>query len=139
MTLVWWTDECMGKRFPQALREDGLEVRTHFETYQGQRGIPDEEWLPDIARREWVIITQDTAIRRRRDQSELLTKFRARYVSVSSMTFEQQIDRFRRARGRLESLLEMRDRPAIFAIHLSDVKELRDGDWHRVKLREPRP
>ena len=56
-------DECLGARdVAEALRSVGATVEIlldHFDT-----GTPDEEWLPVIGQREWVLLTKDKLIRK---------------------------------------------------------------------------
>jgi len=45
-----------------ALREAGESVRVHDDHFA--QDAPDEEWLPEVARRGWIAVTKDNAIRR---------------------------------------------------------------------------
>lgn len=45
-----------------ALREAGARVEVHLDHFQGS--TPDTEWLPEVGRRGWILITKDQNIRR---------------------------------------------------------------------------
>jgi hypothetical protein len=44
------------------LRAAGAEVEVHLDHFPGD--MPDVEWIPEVARRGWVLITKDQNIRR---------------------------------------------------------------------------
>jgi hypothetical protein len=45
-----------------ALRAAGARVEVHIEQFE--QNAPDTEWIPEVGRREWVLITKDQNIRR---------------------------------------------------------------------------
>ena len=55
---------------PQALRDAGAQVEVHDDHFVP--GALDEEWLPEIGRRGWVLITKDREIRYRATEREAL-------------------------------------------------------------------
>jgi hypothetical protein len=62
--VVWYLDENVcGRKLTDALRSAGAVVERatdHFE-----RGTADGQWIPEVTRRGWVILTTDHAIRYR--------------------------------------------------------------------------
>ena len=44
------------------LRAAGATVEAHLDHFNGD--APDTEWIPEVARRDWVLITKDQHIRR---------------------------------------------------------------------------
>ncbi len=61
MSRVFFTDRDLGKQFPARLREAGLQVERHADHFLPS--TPDEEWLPEVGRRGWVVLTHDERIR----------------------------------------------------------------------------
>ena len=63
--LVLFLDECLGSTdVPDALRSRGIRVellRDHFDL-----ATRDTDWLAEVGRRGWVVLTKDQRIRRRR-------------------------------------------------------------------------
>jgi predicted nuclease of predicted toxin-antitoxin system len=45
---------------------------------------PDEEWIPEVAARGWVILTKDKNIRRRAGEREALVTSQARIITLTS-------------------------------------------------------
>ncbi|HEX5727673.1 MAG TPA: hypothetical protein VFX98_19535 [Longimicrobiaceae bacterium] len=50
-----------GKIFPGILQEAGIVVRLHDDYFSNQ--APDEEWLPEVARAGWIVLSSDKGIR----------------------------------------------------------------------------
>ena len=59
--LVFFTDRDLGRQFPAALRQAGLQIEQHDDHF-GPETL-DEEWIGEIGRRGWVAITRDARIR----------------------------------------------------------------------------
>ncbi len=62
-SLTFFLDHQIG-RYDVAglLRDTGAHVEVHLDHFPGDK--PDGEWIPDVARRDWVLITKDQNIRR---------------------------------------------------------------------------
>jgi PIN like domain len=57
----FFTDRDLGAEvFPRILREAGLTVHRHVDHFRPD--APDEEWLPEAARRGWIVLSSDKAI-----------------------------------------------------------------------------
>lgn len=54
----FFTDRNLGRRFPEVLREAGLEVTAHDDLFSPT--TEDVTWIPDVARRGLVAVTQDS-------------------------------------------------------------------------------
>ena len=62
-SLTFFLDHQIGRyQVAGALRAAGARVEVHLDHFAGD--VPDIEWIPEIARREWVLITKDQNIRR---------------------------------------------------------------------------
>lgn len=62
--VVFFVDVCLGtNEVPDALRAAGYRVEslaTHFAA-----DTPDEEWLREVGKKGWVVLTKDRRIQRR--------------------------------------------------------------------------
>ena len=57
-------DRSLGRHaIPDALRMQGVEVHVHDDDFP--QDARDEEWLPEVGRRGWAVITKDAKIRYR--------------------------------------------------------------------------
>ena len=68
---VLFLDECLGSSdVPVALRAKGIRVELlhdHFDL-----ATPDTTWLAEVGKRNWVVLTKDQRIRRRRVEIDAL-------------------------------------------------------------------
>jgi hypothetical protein len=62
-SLTFFLDYQIGRFIvAQALRDAGAKVEVHLDHFE--EATPDPEWIPEIGRRDWVLITKDKNIRR---------------------------------------------------------------------------
>lgn len=62
-SLTFYLDHQIGRYVvAEALRAAGAKVEVHLDHFSGD--APDTEWLPEVGRRGWVLITKDQNIRR---------------------------------------------------------------------------
>jgi hypothetical protein len=52
----------LGRRIPDALRAAGYQVERHDDHFDTR--TPDEDWLPEVARRGWIALSHNKQIRR---------------------------------------------------------------------------
>jgi len=61
--LTFFLDHQIGKYVVAGkLRAAGATVEVHLDHFEGD--APDTKWIPEIARRDWILITKDQHIRR---------------------------------------------------------------------------
>lgn len=65
-----------GRVVPSALRLAGVEVEIHNDHFA--QDSKDEEWLSEVGRRGWVVLTKDQRIRYRPTELNALMKARVR-------------------------------------------------------------
>ncbi len=62
-SLTFFLDHQIGRyQVAAILRASGAKVEVHLDHFAGD--APDIEWIPEVARRNWVLITKDQHIRR---------------------------------------------------------------------------
>lgn len=62
-SLTFFLDYQIGRYVvADALRAAGAHVETHIDHFA--QSAPDVEWIPEVGRRDWVLITKDRNIRR---------------------------------------------------------------------------
>jgi hypothetical protein len=62
-SLTFFLDHQIGRyQVAEALRAAGARVEVHLDYFRGD--MPDTEWIPEVSRRGWVLITKDQNIRR---------------------------------------------------------------------------
>lgn len=80
---VFFVDRSLGKqKVAGALRGAGAEVHVHDEHFPTD--APDEEWLAEVGRRGWIVLTKDRRIRYRSPALRALRRARARAFVLTS-------------------------------------------------------
>ena len=74
---VFFVDRSLGKNvISQALRNANCEVRVHDELFP--QDATDEEWLREVGRNGWIVLTKDKNIRFRELEKQALVSSKAR-------------------------------------------------------------
>jgi predicted nuclease of predicted toxin-antitoxin system len=69
VAVTFFVDRSLGGKVVAAtLRAQGAQVEVHDDHFA--RDCPDEEWLPNVGRRGWVVLSRDVNIRYRRNELE---------------------------------------------------------------------
>ena len=59
--MVFFIDRCLGsKQIVKALRQTGITVEIHDDHFD--KGAQDIDWLPEVGKRGWIILTKDAKI-----------------------------------------------------------------------------
>lgn len=114
---VLFLDECLGStEVPAALRALGIQVELLHEHFES--ATADSDWLADVGRRGWIVLTKDQRIRRRRVEIEALLAARvAAFVLTSgSLTGAATATAFATAWPRIRKLLRDYAPPFVAAV-----------------------
>ncbi len=68
MSVVFFTDRDLGKRFPEILKSAGLRVEPHHALFPEE--VADEAWLRYVGEKGRVAITDDSRIRYKSNELE---------------------------------------------------------------------
>ncbi len=101
--LTFFIDAALGRiMVADALRAEGLNVVLHDDVFP--QGTPDEEWLPELGRRYWVLLTKDDRIRSTTSQREILLAagVRAFILSGASLPGPAMAKAFQTAARRMQ-------------------------------------
>lgn len=113
MTRVFFTDRDLGKQFPAILRTAGILVEAHGEHFAPD--APDDEWLPEVGRRGWVVLTHDQRIRYKSNERDaVMSNGVAMFVLIGTIPHPELAHAFVAAHGRVAAFLE-RHRPPFIA------------------------
>jgi predicted nuclease of predicted toxin-antitoxin system len=108
---TWFVDRSLGRKIVVDLRAAGFQVEEHSEHFADD--APDAEWLAEVGRRGWVVLTKDKAVRR--NALELAAILASEVVCFSlghgNLKAEQMAQAFVVARSRMEKVLRRYDPP----------------------------
>jgi hypothetical protein len=121
---VFFSDENLGRNiFPGRLREAGVTLEIHADHFQ--QGAPDTEWLPEVGRRRWVLLTIDARLRYNPlEQKAILAHGVAAFVFTGQAPHDEKAAAFLKARGRIAKLMSRERPPFIAKIHNSGAVEV---------------
>ncbi|MEO0458818.1 MAG: hypothetical protein AAF152_19870 [Cyanobacteria bacterium P01_A01_bin.114] len=95
---VFFIDRCLGSvRLANALRASGITVEIHDDHFP--QGAQDEDWLPEVGERGWVVLTKDGNIAKRTSERLAVASANIRmFVLVAqNLPGEDMIAVFRKA------------------------------------------
>jgi hypothetical protein len=132
--LTFFIDAALGRvTVAESLRAEGLDVVLHDEVFP--EGSPDEEWLPEVGRQGWVLLTKDDRIRSTTAQREILLAagVQAFILSSANLPGPAMGEAFRNAAQRMQRVALGERRPFIARVTPSgEVRVLvRGRPWAR--------
>jgi PIN like domain len=136
-SLVFFTDECLGRRVPQKLQEAGLDVRLYLDRFKP--AVPDVEWLPVVSQSGWVVLTKDEMIGRRVAEQAVIAQCHARVFVMASTWINTQVvaEGFIKASKAMVRLAFEREAPFIAKVYKSgEVKLWKDCDRLKALLQQ---
>jgi hypothetical protein len=127
--LVFFTDRDLGRQFPAALRQAGLQIEQHDDHF-GPETL-DQEWIGEIGRRGWVAITRDARIRYSPLALGVLMECGTQlFVLVGKLTTAEAAETFLKWREDIVSTVRNEHEPFIAKIRRDGVHMwLRRKDW----------
>ena len=136
-SIVFFTDECLGRRVPQKLREAGLNVQLYLDSFKP--AVPDVEWLPVVSESDWVVLTKDEMIGRRVAEQAVIAQCYARVFVMASTKINTQAvaEGFVRASEAMLRLTIEHEAPFIAKVYKSgEVKLWKDCDRLKALLEQ---
>jgi len=124
---TFFLDENLGgSKVCTSLRGAGLTVEMHATHFT--RGTADEDWLPIVGQRKWVLLTQDKGIRHHKNEILALRKnnVRAFIVAAHGLRGEQIGPLILSVMQKMRRILSKTDPPFIAIINRGSVIELKN-------------
>jgi len=126
LTLVFFTDRDLGNAFPEILKRAGFAVERHREHFPPD--CPDEDWLAEVGKREWVALSHDTRIRYKPNELAAVIRHQVRLlVIVGKAPFPDLAASFVATRERIEAFLEDAPAPVIAKVYRATPAQLAES------------
>lgn len=118
--LVYYLDANLdGPELVRPLRDAGMPCEPHRDHFASDAA--DEDWIPTIASRGWIIVTRDFAIKRRPNEREAWTVANATVVMVRGERLSAEdmskLLLTAHAQGRLDNYIAKRTPPMILYLN----------------------
>jgi len=81
-------------------------------------GTPDSEWLPEVGRQRWLLVSKDDRIRRREIERRALivAGVRAIFYEEATLTAAQMVEAFRLGLPRISRLISKLEPPFVLRL-----------------------
>jgi hypothetical protein len=135
---VYFLDRCLGRyEVADALRKRNAGVEIHDDHFDPDTA--DEVWLAEIARRGWIILTRDRAIRYRAVEHEAVRRAGAAYFVLrgKDLTGAHMSEAFARALPAIEKRARQYARPLIAAVSQTGEVSILEGERRGGVRRDP--
>ena len=134
---IYFTDRDLGRNiFPGVLREAGFRVEVHDDHFRPD--AEDVDWLPEVARRGWIVLSNDQNILRRPLEREAVRSSGAAVLVLigGQATATQLARNFLNTLPKIEALLDSQAPPLIAKVYRpSPVDLIAAGQPGRIELK----
>ena len=116
MSLVFFTDRDLGKRFPEILASAGLSVKRHDDLFPPD--CPDEQWLAQSGESGWIAITHNARIRYVPNERDAIIRHRiSLLVVVGKAPLKELAENFVATLPRITDFLARHNAPLIAKVY----------------------
>jgi predicted nuclease of predicted toxin-antitoxin system len=135
VSITFFIDHCVSQKIvPEAMRSAGALVEAHIDHFP--INALDTEWLPEVSRREWVVITKDWGLSSNLLEQKAIASANARVFVLASgnYTGEQMAAILVSALDRLQKFVRGNQAPFIARIASNGQVRMRQNQTKLGKL-----
>jgi predicted nuclease of predicted toxin-antitoxin system len=132
--IVFFIDRCLGKKtVVEALRNAGAIVKIHDDCFP--QDTPDEEWLLEVGKKNWVVLTKDEKIGSRLHEQIAVAQGNVKlFILASTNLSGQQIaETFVKTLGKMEKFSLNHPAPFMAKVYHSGQISLWQSDKKLLK------
>jgi len=123
LSLRYFTDRDLGKKFPSILANAGLQVERHHDLFQPDGS--DEEWLEYCGTHGRIAITHNERIRYTPNELAAVVQFKVNLlIVIGHAPFPELASNFVNTLGKIEVFLAEHDAPVIAKIYRPAPREI---------------
>jgi len=133
---IFYLDENLGgNKITSILRAAGISIVVYKEHFEP--GTADETWLPTIGKNGWVLLTQDSRIRRRKNEIQALRDYdvRAFVISAKGLMGQQIGELILSSMPKMLRILKNTKPPFVALVNRDSVITLKEGQHKKVSYR----
>ena len=116
--IVFFLDTCLGNsKIAEAMRAMGISVETHDQHFD--KDALDIDWIPQLAEKEWVILTKDEKIGKNALERQVVARTGLRMFTFTSqqLSGDEMIKILEKAIIPIQNFIEKNPAPFIAKIH----------------------
>ena len=128
--LTLFFDENFGRKKIKELLQ-GVDARVEVHADHFETGTEDAEWIPEVTKRGWIILSFDRRIRYKANERAAIREHRARvfFLTAAETTAEQAAQIVRAAIPRIEKLVQETHAPFYATINKNgEIGVVKSGD-----------
>ena len=132
---IFYIDRALGKKYvADALRNAGAKVEIHDDHFSPD--APDTEWLPEVSRRGWLILTKDNAISRNILEQIAIASSDAKVfvLALGNITGEEMANAFTQALEKMENVAQSNQPPFIAKVYKQGMVKIWQNRKKLLKL-----
>ncbi len=114
---IFFVDRALGKNLVQILRNAGANVEAHIDHFA--TNSPDVEWLPEVSRRGWIVLTKDANLGRTPSEQIAIASSNARVfvLAIGDASGEEMAQTFIKALDNIERFIKGNQAPFIAKVY----------------------
>ncbi len=116
--IVFFIDRCLGKKLIlDRLRKTGITVKIHDDCFP--QNAKDIEWIPEVGKREWIILTKDANIGKNQLERLCIAQAKIRMFTLASQNLsgEEMANIFEQSIISMQRFIEKNPAPFIAKIY----------------------
>jgi predicted nuclease of predicted toxin-antitoxin system len=86
--IVFYVDRCLGRSIATQLKQAGLNIKYHDDEFS--QNAQDIEWLSEVGKRGWIVLTKDVAITRNAAERLTVTLAEVRLFALTRQDLNSQ-------------------------------------------------
>ena len=119
---VFFTDRDLGKQFPEILLNAGIHVERHCDHFADD--AKDEDWLREISKRGWLVLTHDQRMRYRPNEIAAIREFKiGLFVIIGKAPFAELARNFVNTLPQIVKFVDEHPRPFVAKVYRSNPKK----------------
>ena len=118
---VFYVDRCLGRQVATELRGAGLKIEEHLDHFADDED--DDVWLPQVAKKGWVVLTKDKAMRKKPNERACIIENQVRMFTLpnGNLTGLQMIERYLSSKLRIARFLCDNEGPFIAVVQADSI------------------
>ena len=135
---VFFIDRCLGRvKLATALRKAGITVEIHDDHFP--QNAEDENWLPDVGERGWVVLTKDKSIAKRTSERLAVASANIRMfvLATQDLPGQDMVEVFLKAFMKMQAFAREHPSPFIAKVYKSgEVSEWMNHEELLAEMQE---
>ncbi|MEO0348797.1 MAG: hypothetical protein AAF282_01965 [Cyanobacteria bacterium P01_A01_bin.15] len=135
---VFFIDRCLGSvRLAKAFRASGITIEIHDDHFS--QDAKDEDWLPEVGKRGWIVLTKDSRIAKRTSERLAVANANIRMFVLASQNLPgpDMIEVFLKAFMKMQAFSREHPSPFIAKVYKSgEVSEWKNHEELLIELNE---